>query len=340
MKFAFALTVAALALAVLILTELCLGAVPVAPGAALKALVAPDPEDVRAALVVSQRLPRVVLALHIGAVMAVSGLVLQALARNPLASPGTLGISAGAVLGVVAGAMLLGLSGLAQGHAALAGGVMGFALALAVTRLAGFGADARGLALILSGALVSMGLGGIAQALLLADPMRRTEFLSWIGGNINHVYLERWAALWPLGVGAVALLWALSRPLTVLQLGPEKAASAGVPVRLVRTLALAAAVLGAASAVAICGPIGFLGLIVPHLVRPFAGAQIGRSLPLAALAGAAVCLSADLVARFALAPRVLQTGVVLDLLGGIGFVILVRRLYVRDLHPAGHGAGA
>ncbi|TDX33283.1 FecCD family ABC transporter permease [Rhodovulum visakhapatnamense] len=326
------LAVAALGLGLSLIANLSAGPGGIGPGAVWEALIRFEPESYDHAVVAFQRLPRAVIAIYMGAVMAVSGTVLQALMRNPLASPATLGINSGAALAVLAGAYLLDLGIETQGVAALAGGTAGFLAVLWVARLAGLSRDPRGLSLILAGALVSMFLTGMANAFLLADPVRRTDFLGWVTGNINHVYAERLYDFWWIGAASFGLLMALARPLTLIALGREKAASAGVNVPRVRGLALAAVVLGASSAVAVCGPVAFIGLVVPHMVRPFAGAGLARALPAAALTGAALCLWADLVARTAFAPHVVHTGLILDVVGGLVFAVIVRRVY---LAPAG-----
>lgn len=301
---------------------------------ALTALSRGEAESYDQSVVLFQRLPRALIAIYAGAMTAAAGCVLQGLVRNPLASPSTLGINSGATLAVIAGVFLLDLGLEAQGFAALVGAVGGFLASLAVTRLAGRNNDPRGLSLILSGALVSMLLVGTTNALMLSDPMRRADFLSWVSGNVNHVYIDRLYAFWWIGVLCLLILGALSRALTLILLGAEKAASAGVNVRPVSTLALAAAVVGAGSTVAICGPIGFIGLVVPHLVRPFAGANVALALPCCLLSGAGICLLADFGAREAFHPYVLHTGLVMDLLGGLAFAMIVKRFYlspaVRD----------
>ncbi|MBP1849569.1 FecCD family ABC transporter permease [Rhizobium halophytocola] len=279
-----------------------------------------------------QRLPRALIALYVGATTAVSGMVFQGLVRNPLASPSTLGVNSGATLFVIAGAFVFDLGTAAQGMAALAGAVFGFATCLGIARMAGRTRDPRGLSLILSGALTSMLLVGMTNALLLSDPTRRAEFLGWVAGNINHVYIDRLADFWWIGAGAIALLFALARPMTLILLGEEKAASAGVDVARVSWAGLIAAMLAAGSAVAICGPIGFIGLVVPHIVRPLVGANFSSALPTAAFAGATLCLVADLLAQTLFTPYVPHTGLLMDLLGGLVFIVIVKRFY---LSPAG-----
>ncbi|QEN85531.1 iron ABC transporter permease [Labrys sp. KNU-23] len=319
------------AVAVLILlfiATLSLGAEAIALPEVAGAVLRFEPASYDDYVVIYQRLPRALIAIYAGAATACGGLVLQGLTRNPLASPSTLGINAGATAFVIAGAYLFDFSLEAQGLAALAGALIGFAASLTVARLAGLSHDPRGLALILAGALVSMFFIGIANAFLLSDPARRMDFLGWVNGNINHVYADRLLRFWWIGPIALVGLQLLARPLTLIALGDGKAASLGVDVTLVWRLALTAVACAAGSAVAICGPIGFVGLVVPHLVRPFVGGGFKFGLPACAVCGAGLCLLADLAAREAFKPYVLHTGVLLDLMGGVVFALIVRRYYL------------
>ncbi|MBO0344107.1 iron ABC transporter permease [Roseibium sp. CAU 1637] len=332
----------ALALCVILLgslgafiANLSSGATSIPLDAVFAAFFAFDAENYDHYVILYQRLPRALMAIHAGALMACGGVVLQGLTRNPLASPSTLGINSGAAFFVVAGAYVFDLGTEAQGLAAMAGAAFGFICVLSVARLAGGDKDPRGLSLILSGALVSMLLIGLANAFLLSDPARRSDFLGWVTGNINHVYFDRLVFFWPLGVLALAGLFFLARPLTLLTLGEEKAASVGVSVRRVPRLALLCVVIGSGSAVAICGPVGFVGLVVPHVVRPLVGVNMRFALPAAALFGACACLLADILARQAFAPYVLHTGILLDLIGGTVFAVIVKRFY---LSPGGQTA--
>ncbi|MCC9621035.1 iron ABC transporter permease [Thalassospira sp. MA62] len=317
------------------MANLGLGASPIPVTDILSALFAFDPDNYDHFIIVYQRLPRVLIAVFIGAVMAAGGAVLQGLMRNPLAAPSVLGINGGATVFVVGGAVFLGLGTQAQGIAALIGGAFGFVSCLMVARLAGGDRNPQGLPLILSGAVVSMLYIGISNALLLSNPQMRNDFLGWLSGNINHVYVDRLDQLWWVGVIGVAVLLCLARALTLISFGAEKAASAGVNVGFVRRTALIAVVLSSSAAVAICGPVGFVGLVVPHIVRPLVGAGLTAVLPTSILLGATVCLIADMFARMAFAPYVLHTGVMMDLVGGIVFAVIVRRHYLR---PGAKGA--
>lgn len=294
----------------------------------LSALISMNAETYEQAIVIYQRLPRALIAIYVGAVMATSGMVLQGLIKNPVASPSTLGVTSGAALFVVAGAFMFGLGAAAQGAAALAGAFFGFLSCLAVARVAGRQNDPRGLALVLSGALVSMLFAGITNALLLSDPSQRSHFLSWVTGNINHVYIDRLYMFWWIGTLAITVNAFLARPLTLIMLGEEKAVSLGVNAMAVSWLAIAAAIVAAGSAVAICGPIGFIGLIVPHIVRPFASNTMQYALPASAVTGATLCLLADLTAKHVFTPYTLNTGLMLELMGGLMFIVIVKKFYL------------
>ena len=319
----------------LLLVVLCVhlfSGIPIAslPGS-IDAVLRFEAQSYEQAVLLFQRMPRALIAAYVGSVTAASGFVLQSLVRNPLASPSTMGINAGAALFLVTGALIFDLGVVYQGVAALVGAVIGFLSCVAVSRIAGRQNDPRGLSLILSGALVSMLFTGITNALLLSDPARRSDFLNWVTGNINHAYIDRLELFWWIGVLSLCTFAMLARPLTLILFGSEKAASAGVNVPLVSRLAFFAAVLGAGSAVAVCGPIGFVGLIVPHIVRPIMGSNLVLAIPACMITGTIVCLLVDLFAREALQPFVLNTGLVMDLLGGVVFVVIVKRFYLSPM---------
>lgn len=286
--------------------------------------------DFEQATILYQRFPRVLIALYVGAVMAYSGLVFQGLIQNPLSSSSTLGVNAGATLFVVGGAILFNFSLAAQGILALLGGIFGFLSCLFVARLAGLNGAPRGLLLILAGTLITMLYLGGANAILLANPSQRTDFLAWIAGNINHVYIDRFYKFCWLGGVAFVILLSLSKPLTLGLLGKEKATSMGVNAIWVSRIAMATAIVASSSAVAICGPISFVGLVVPHMVRPLVGQNFAVGLTASALVGASVCALADLCARVAFQPYVINTGVLLDLMGGLVFIFMIRKFYISS----------
>ncbi len=299
-----------------------------APQLVWKALKQPGPTNYEEAVIVHQRLPRSLIALYVGAMMACSGLVFQGVIRNPLASSSTMGVNAGATLFVIIGAIYFRLNIEQQGLAALLGGMAGFATCLAVSRLAAGNSGARGLMLILSGTLVAMLFAGISNAVLLGYPALRMDYLPWLTGNINHAYSERLYSYSWIGMTALLILLVLARPLTLILLGEDKARSAGVNTVVVSRIGLFCAIVSASSAVAICGPIGFVGLVVPHIVRPFTGQHFIHALPACAVTGALITLIADIGARIIFLPYVVHTGVVMDLLGGLAFIWIIRRYYL------------
>ena len=270
------------------------------------------------------RLPRAILGLMIGATLGLSGAVLQGYLRNPLAEPGLLGISASASLGAVL-AIYTGLSAaflLALPLAALGGAV---AAVLVVQALAG----ARGSALIviLAGIAVTSFAGAMTSlALNLSpNPFAAVEIMFWMLGSLTdrsmtHVWLSA-----PFMLIGWIMLGSLGRALNALTLGSETAASMGIELRRVQFLAVfgTAASVGAATAVA--GAIGFVGLVVPHILRPLVGARPSRLLPASALGGASMVLGADILVRIIAPERDLKLGVLTAIVGAPFFLWLVFR---------------
>lgn len=270
------------------------------------------------------RLPRAILGLMIGTTLGLSGAVLQGYLRNPLAEPGLLGISASASLGAVL-AIYTGLSAaflLALPLAALAGAV---AAVLIVQALAG----ARGSALIviLAGIAVTSFAGAMTSlALNLSpNPFAALEIMFWMLGSLTdrsmtHVWLSA-----PFMLIGWIMLGSLGRALDALTLGSETASSMGIELRRVQLLAVfgTAASVGAATAVA--GAIGFVGLVVPHILRPLVGARPSRLLPASALGGASMVLGADILVRIIAPERDLKLGVLTAIVGAPFFLWLVFR---------------
>lgn len=270
------------------------------------------------------RLPRAILGLMIGATLGLSGAVLQGYLRNPLAEPGLLGISASASLGAVL-AIYTGLSAaflLALPLAALAGAV---AAVLIVQALAG----ARGSALIviLAGIAVTSFAGAMTSlALNLSpNPFAALEIMFWMLGSLTDRSMTHMWLSAPFMLIGWIMLGSLGRALDALTLGSETAASMGIELRRVQLLAVfgTAASVGAATAVA--GAIGFVGLVVPHILRPLVGARPSRLLPASALGGASMVLGADILVRIIAPERDLKLGVLTAIVGAPFFLWLVFR---------------
>ncbi len=272
------------------------------------------------------RLPRVLLGLLAGGALAMAGLALQTLFRNPLAEPYTLGVSSGAALGAVLAVQLevvsrAGLPAVALAAFLGAAAVAGLILGLAAGR---FGLETSNL--LLAGVAVSLSCSALIFFVqYLADYTKTFRMVRWAMGGMAVVgYREvLWLAPWVL-VGALALV-ARRWDLDVLLAGEELAASRGVDLRRLRLTVLGAASAMTAALVAVAGPIGFVGLIVPHLLKRALGHDHLLLLPACLLGGGAFLTLADLAARTVMAPAELPVGVVTALLGGPFFLVLLLR---------------
>jgi iron complex transport system permease protein len=278
------------------------------------------------------RAPRVLLAALVGAGLALAGAAMQGLFRNPLADPGLIGVSAGAALAAV-GAIVLGpgLFGRAAGLlglwllplAAFAGGLAATALIARIATREGVTGVAT---LLLAGIAVNALCGALTGLLVFAADDRQVRDITfWTLGSLAGARWEQLpvaAAL--IGLPSLALL-ALARPLNALALGEREAFHLGVPVEAAKRLAVVLAAIAVSAGVAAAGLIGFLGLVVPHLVRLGFGADHRVVLPGAALLGAALMVLADLAARSLAAPAELPVGVVTALMGAPFFLWLLRR---------------
>lgn len=318
-----ALAALGLVVAGLFLASLLIGPADLPPGPSLAALVLGAPEG--PALIMREiRLPRAALGLLIGAGLGLSGAALQGYLRNPLAEPGLIGISGSAALGAVL-ALYTGLSAafpLALPLAALAGA---FAATLLVQALAGAGSSS--ITLILAGLAVSSFASALTALVLnlAPNPFAASEIVHWLLGSLADRSLPQLALAGPFILAGGALLLGLGRALDALTLGEDAAASLGVSLARVRTLAVAGSALAVGAGVAVAGAIGFVGLIVPHLLRPLVGHRPSRLLPASALGGAALLLAADVAVRLIAPERDLKLGVVTALVGAPFFLRLVWR---------------
>jgi iron complex transport system permease protein len=278
--------------------------------------------DAMAIEVVSQlRLPRALSAFACGGLLALAGALMQVLLRNPLADPYVLGVSGGASVGALA-AMMLGFGvGLGMQAAALAGALLSMLLVFGLARGDGSWTQAR---LLLTGVIVAAGCGAAVTLMLsLAPDDRLRGMLFWLMGDASQAG-EAWPALFTLLAGlAVALFFA--RELNLLARGTLLAASLGVEVGRLRLLLYLLASLLTAVAVTSIGNVGFVGLVVPHLLRLLVGNDQRLLLPAAALAGGILLTLADTLARSVIAPQQLPVGVLTALLGVPVFLFLLAR---------------
>ncbi|EPX86624.1 ABC-type Fe3+-siderophore transport system, permease component [Rubellimicrobium thermophilum DSM 16684] len=278
-----------------------------------------------AAIVWDLRLPRAVLAMLVGAGLAITGAALQAVTRNPLADPHLLGISSGAAFGAI---LALLHTGLFLGLATVP--LLAFAGAMATTLIV-LGAAQRTRAtsadrMVLAGVAVSFIVMALANLLIfLGDPRATHTVVFWMLGGLG---LAQWAHLiWPLTVLVPLGLWLWLRAgdLNAMTVGDETAASLGIPVTRFRLQVFVAGAMITGTMVAFSGIIGFVGLMVPHIARLILGGDHARVLPAGALIGALLLLWADIAARTLMAPEDMPIGIVTGLVGGLFFVRLLGR---------------
>jgi len=285
-------------------------------------------ESLAGLIIYDVRLPRTLLALIVGAVLGLSGAVLQGFTRNPLAEPALLGVSSGAALGAVI-AIYFGLAALSP----VTGPLMGMAGALAACGLS-FALGRNGtVALVLAGAAVSsLTAAGIALALNFApNPYAAYEIMTWLLGSLAD---KSWTQVWlvlPFAMMGAALLAATGRALDALSLGEVQAQSLGVNLSRTAALVVGGTALSVGAITSVTGAIGFIGLVAPHLVRPFVGYTPRRVLLPATLTGALLLLCADIAARLVHTNPELRLGVFTSLLGTPFFFWLVVR--IRKVAP-------
>ena len=290
----------------------------------------PFAENVDAQIFFILRLPRAIAGALVGASLAAAGVVLQAMLRNPLATPFTLGVSAGASLGAML-AISLGLSLPLGMLGELAGPVASFVGALGAVAIVYFLATMRRQGLSTNVLLLAgVTLNSLFSALILfvqylADPLQNFQSVRWVMGNLDVGGYQPILSAIPLMALAFVAFARLPRALNLLTMGPDSAAARGIDVLRTQRLAFLSASLATGAAVALGGPIGFIGIIIPHLVRLLVGADHRLVLPASACLGAAFLVMCDLASRTLLSPMELPVGIVTAMIGGPFFLWLLVR---------------
>ena len=293
------------------------------------ALTAPDPDSIVDAAV-QGRIPRTVLALLVGAALGLAGAVMQGLTRNPLADPGILGLNAGASLAVVLGISTVGATTLPQFiWLAFLGAAAAGAFVYAVASLGREGATP--LKLALAGAATAAALASLISAVLLTQDATLNRFRFWQVGGVGGAESAGVLQVLPFLVVGGALAIGSARGLDALALGDDLATGLGRRVGRTRLVAGLAAVLLCGAATAIAGPIGFIGLTVPHVARRITGPSHAWLLPSSALLGALLLLVADVIGRVVARPSDVEVGIVTALIGAPVLIAIVRRSKVRAL---------
>ncbi|MFC7819015.1 FecCD family ABC transporter permease [Streptomyces sp. NPDC057367] len=279
-------------------------------------------------VVVGERQSRTVLGLLAGAALGLAGAVLQALTRNPLADPGLLGINAGASAAVVTAITFFGVTSL-TGYVWFA-----FAGAAGVGALVWFLGGSRGatpVRLVLAGTAISAALFGYLQAVMIMDDAALGRMRFWTVGSLSSATDDTIMEVLPFFVVGAILALALSRPLNAMEMGDDTAKALGANLNRTRALSMLAATVLCGAATAACGPIVFVGLMVPHIVRSFTGPDMRWILPYAAILSPVLLLGADVLGRIVARPSELQVGIVTAVLGGPVFIYLVRRRRTAQL---------
>jgi iron complex transport system permease protein len=309
--------------------SVAVGSVHIPLGDVIGALVDPEATDEHV-IVRDVRVPRTLVGIAVGAALGVAGALLQGLTRNPLADPGILGFESGAALAVVAAIFLLGVSSIAGyvwfalAGAAVAGGVV-YALG------ASGGSRAAPVTLALAGAAVTALLTALTSAILILDVQTLNEFRFWVAGSLAGRDLDVLAGALPFMAAGLLLAFGSGRALNTQALGEDLARSLGQRVGRARAAGAAASVLLSGAAVAVAGPVAFIGLTVPHAARAIAGPDYRWVLPYSAVLGAILILVADVIGRVVAAPAEVPVGIVMAAVGVPAFIALVRRPRLAEL---------
>ncbi|MBB3230981.1 FecCD family ABC transporter permease [Halomonas stenophila] len=305
-------------------TSVMLGTTEIAPPTFTQALLHYDPARVAHIIIRTERLPRAVIAALVGASLAIAGALMQTLTRNPLASPGILGINAGAMFFVVIAVSLLPVHSPAEYvWAALLGALVAACLVVVLSR--GRQGELSPLRVVLAGVAVTAMFVSFSQGLLIIDRQSFESVLYWLAGSVSGRELSLVVPLLPLFGVALLLCVLLVRHANALMLGDDMAEGLGMRAGTIKLLLGLAVILLAGSSVALAGMIGFVGLIVPHMARGLFGVDHRWLLPACALLGASLLLLADVASRFLMPPQDVPVGVMTALIGTPFFIYLARR---------------
>ena len=278
--------------------------------------------------IVRERIPRTIFGILAGSSLAVAGCLMQSITRNPVADPSILGVNSGASLFVVCGIAFFHIQNTYQYI------LLGFLGAL-VTALFVYGIASSGyggptpMKLVLSGTATSIALSSIVSAIMLPNTQVMDTFRFWQVGSIGGSDLDAIIALLPCFVVGLLIAFALAHSLNTLSLGDELAMGLGIHVMKVRSLAALAGVLLCGTTTALAGPIGFIGLMVPHLIRSICGDNLRILLPYCAIGGSVLLLICDVIGRVIMSPTELEVGIVTALIGAPIFIWIVQKARVK-----------
>lgn len=298
-------------------------------GTTMEALISFDATNTDHVIVTTSRMTRAVIAIFIGANLAVAGALMQAMTRNPLASPDILGVNAGALFFIVLSATFFSVDSL-QSYmwiAFLGAGIAG----VSVYFLGSLGKDGLSpIRLVLAGAAISALFVSFTQGLLVVDEQRLQSILFWLAGSVSGRSLDMIMPVLPYMVIALVIALFLGKPVTILLAGEDVAKSLGQRTVLLKVIIGAVVIVLAGGSVAVAGSIGFIGLIVPHLVKGMVGPDYRWVISLSALIGSSLLLLADVAARFIIAPQEMPIGVMTAFIGTPFFIYIARKGVVKN----------
>ncbi|WP_174248643.1 iron chelate uptake ABC transporter family permease subunit [Streptomyces hundungensis] len=315
------------ALALVAVASIAIGAKPMAPGDVWHGLfhASGTADDV---LIHDVRVPRTLLGLLVGAALGLAGAVMQALTRNPLAEPGILGVNAGAAAAVVSAISFLGVNSL-TGYVWFA--FLGAGVVSAAVYLLGGSRAATPVRLALAGTAASAALYGYINAVQLTDSAALNQLRFWQVGSLAAADMTTVRKVAPFILVGLVVALLLARPLNAMALGDDTARALGTRLTRTRIASMVVVTLLCGAATAACGPIVFIGLMVPHIVRAITGPDLRWILPYAAVLSPVLLLGSDVVGRVVTRPAELQVGIVTALIGGPVFIRLVRRKRMAQL---------
>lgn len=279
--------------------------------------------------VIKARIPRTVFGIIAGSALAISGALMQSVTKNPIADPSILGINSGASLFVVCGISFFHISSpIAYILLALTGAILTAVLVYGLASVGNGGATPIKLAL--AGAAAGTALQSLVNTVMLPDTQVMDQFRFWQTGNISGITWTDIKILLFLFIFAFLIANALSSSLNTLALGDDISTSLGLNVIVIRAIGAFTGVLLCAATTALAGPIGFIGLMIPHLTAKVLGPDMKKIIPFSALSGACLLLIADILGRFILRPGELEPGIITALIGAPIFILIIRKVKVTS----------
>ena len=328
-KFVFSIILCLALLSIMVIFSISLGAKSIAFYKVADILLGNDPDSLEAAIIL-QRIPRTVFGILAGGALGISGALMQSITRNPIADPSILGVNTGASLFVVVGIAFFNIT-VAYQYIWLA--IIGAGVtAVFVYSVASMGKDgATPLKLALSGSAVSIVLGSLVSTIMLPNNRVMEAFRFWQVGSIGSATWENIMLISPFLIVGFIISMFISGYLNNLALGDETATALGTNVVMTRTIGALSSVLLCGATTALAGPIGFVGLIIPHIIRLIFGSEMSKMLPLSFLGSAILMLISDIIGRIISLPGETEVGIVTAVLGVPVFILAIRKGRVKSL---------